>query len=68
LRYLIIEQGHLAQAVYKYLRDEAKVRQFKSEREVSEAMYKEKWDGWDTCEDYRRTQRAVEELSRRGKG
>jgi hypothetical protein len=62
LRYLIIEKDDLAQAVYEYLRYEAKVRRFKSEREVSEAMYKEKWEGWDTCGDYRRMQQAMEEL------
>jgi hypothetical protein len=61
LRYVIIENGDLAQAVYEYLRYEARVRRFKSEREVSEAMYKEKWEGWDTCDDYRRTRHAMDE-------
>jgi hypothetical protein len=54
LRYIIIENDALGQAVYEYLRDEARVRRFKSEQEVSEAMYREKWEGWDTCDDYRR--------------
>jgi hypothetical protein len=67
LRYLIIENDDLAQAVYQYLRNEAKVRRFRSERQVSEAMYKEKWEGWDTCEDYRRMQQAMEEVAKKGK-
>jgi hypothetical protein len=67
LRYLIIENDDLAQAVYEYLRYEAKVRRFRSERQVSEAMYKEKWEGWDTCDDYRRMQKAMDELSKKGK-
>jgi hypothetical protein len=67
LRYLIIENDDLAQAVYEYLRFEAKVRRFQSERQVSEAIYEEKWEGWDTCEDYRRTRQAMEELAETGK-
>jgi hypothetical protein len=67
LRYLIIEKDDLAQAVSEYLRYEAKVRRFKSDLEVQEAMRREKWEGWDTCEDYRRMQKVMEELSNRGK-
>jgi hypothetical protein len=67
LRYLVIENDGLAQAVYDYLRYEAKVRRFKSERQVSDAMYKEKWEGWNTCADYRRMQQAMEDIARRGK-
>jgi hypothetical protein len=68
LRYfIIIENDDLGRAVYEYLRYEARVRRFKSEREVSEAVYKEKWEGWDTCDDYRRTQQAMDELAKRGK-
>jgi hypothetical protein len=66
LRYVIIEKGDLAQAVYQYLRCEAGVRRFKSEREVVEAMSKEKWAGWDACDDYRRTRQAMEELAKKG--
>jgi hypothetical protein len=64
LRYLVIEDDGLAQAVYEYLRYEAKVRRFESERQVSDAMYEERWQGWDTCADYRRMQQAIEEMSR----
>jgi hypothetical protein len=67
LRYLIIENDGLAQAVYQYLRYEAKVRRFKSEQQVSEAMYKEKWEGWDSCGDYRRMQQAMQKMAKRGK-
>lgn len=67
LRNIIIEKDDLAQAVYKYLRYEAKVRRFRSQMEVSEAMHKEKWAGWDTCDDYRRMQQAMEELAERSK-
>jgi hypothetical protein len=67
LRYLIIENDDLAQAVYEYLRFEAKVRRFRSERQVSAAIYKEKWEGWNTCEDYRRTRRAMEEPAEIGR-
>jgi hypothetical protein len=67
LRYLLIENDDLAQAVYDYLRDEAKVRRFKSEQEVLEALYREKWEGWNTCDDYRRTQQTAAELAARGK-
>jgi hypothetical protein len=61
-RYLIIEKDDLAQAVYDYLR-EAGVRRFKSETELQEAQRSEKWQGWDTCEDYRRIKQVVEELA-----
>src|SRR4051812_26055321 len=61
LRYLLIENGELAQAVSDYLR-EAGVRRFKSEREVSEALHNEKWEGWDTCADYVRLKPMLEEL------
>jgi predicted Mrr-cat superfamily restriction endonuclease len=66
LRYAVIENDVLAQAVYAYLRDEAKVRRFDTERQVSEAMFKEKWEGWDTCEDSLRMRRATEALSKKG--
>jgi hypothetical protein len=67
LRGLIIEKDDLARGVYNYLLREAKVRRFKSWQELTEAMYKEKWEGWDTCDDYRRTQQAMDELAKRGK-
>lgn len=67
LRGLIIEKDDLARGVYNYLLREAKVRRFKSWQELIEAMSKEKWEGWDTCADYRRMQKAMEELSKRGK-
>src|SRR5262249_36215626 len=67
LRYVVIENDDLAEAVCEYLRYEAKVRRFRSERQVSEAMYREKWEGWNTCEDYRRVRQAMEELGKRGK-
>ncbi len=67
LRYLIIEKDELAQAVNEYLRCEVNVRRFKSEQEISEAMSQEKWEGWDTCADYRRHQRAVEAIANRCK-
>ena len=65
LRNLIIENDDLAQAVYEYLRYEVKVRRFNSEQEVTEAMYKEKWKGWDMCDDYRRMQQSIEQPARR---
>jgi hypothetical protein len=66
LRYLLIEEGALAQAVSDYLR-EAGVRRFQSEEELLEAQRSEHWEGWDTGEDYRRMQQAIEGLTRRGK-
>jgi len=66
LRYLIIEKDDLGQAVYDHLRD-AGVRRFRSEEELLEAQRIEKWEGWDTCDDYRRMQQAMEELAKRGK-
>lgn len=66
LRHIIIENDELAQAVNNYLR-EAGVRRFKSEREATQAMYKEKWEGWDTCDEYRRLQQSLEELAKKGK-
>jgi hypothetical protein len=65
-RYLIIENDDFARAVYVHLRD-AGVRQFKSEEELLETQRSEKWEGWDTCDDYRRIQQAMEELAKRGK-
>lgn len=65
-RGLIIENDALAQAVYDYLRDTG-VRRFKSDEELAETQRNEKWEGWDTCEDYRRVQQAMEELAKRGK-
>jgi hypothetical protein len=64
LRYLLIEKEDLAQAVYNYLR-EAGVRRFKSETELQETQRSERWEGWDTCEDYRRIQQVVEQLARK---
>jgi hypothetical protein len=29
-------------------------------------MYQEKWQGWDTCADYRRMQQAMDDLARKG--
>jgi hypothetical protein len=66
LRYMIIERDELYKALKDYLR-EAGVRRFKSEGEAVEAMYKEKWEGWDTCADYQRLQQALEKLASRGK-
>jgi hypothetical protein len=43
------------------------VRGRKGRGKVSEAIYKEKWEGSDTCDDYRRTQQAMDELAKRGK-
>ena len=65
LRGLIIEKDDLARGVYNYLLHEAKVRCFKSWQELTEAMYHEKWPGWDTCDDYRRMQQAMDELANR---
>jgi hypothetical protein len=65
-RYLIIEKDDLARAVHRYLW-EAGVRRFKSEAELLEAQRGEKWEGWDTCADYRRMQQAMEGLAKRGK-
>jgi hypothetical protein len=67
LRYVLIENDELAQAVYEYLRYEAKVRRFRSERQVPEAMYKERWEGWDTCDDCRRAQQAGDEFAKKAK-
>jgi hypothetical protein len=64
LRYVIIEKDDLAQAVYDYL-CEAGVRQFNSEEELAEAQQREKWEGWDSCEDWRRWQQAAAELARK---
>jgi hypothetical protein len=62
LRYVIIEKDDLAKAVHDYLR-QAGVRRFKSESEVSEALETEKWEGWDTCADYRRIKAVMEDLA-----
>jgi hypothetical protein len=67
LRGLIIEKDDLARGVYNYLLREATVRRFKSWQELTKAMYNEKWEGWDTCDDYRRMQQAMDELAKRGK-
>lgn len=66
LRYLIIEKDDLGLAALRFLR-EVGVRRFKSELEVSEAMRSEKWEGWDTCADYIRIKKSVEELAKKSK-
>ncbi len=66
LREIIFEKDDLALAIYRFLR-EARVRRFKSWEHLREAEKREKWEGWDTCDDYRRMQKAMEELARRGK-
>ena len=66
LRGLIIEKDDLARAVVTFLR-EAGVRRFKTWEHLREVERREKWEGWDTCDDYRRMQQAMEELAKRGK-
>ena len=65
LRYLIIENDEMAQAVCQYLR-EVGVRRFRSEAELGEAQHSEKWEGWDSCEDYHRAHEAVKQPAGRG--
>jgi hypothetical protein len=65
LRSIIIEKGDLYTACYDFLR-EAGVRQFKSWEELGEAQKRERWQGWDTCADWRRFQQAAEEVSQKG--
>ena len=62
LRSILLENDALARACYNTLR-EAGVRRFKSWEELGEAKDREKWEGWDTCADYRRWQQALEELA-----
>jgi hypothetical protein len=66
VREIIFEKDDLALAIYNFLR-EAGVRRFQSWEHFREAENREKWEGWDTCDDYRRMQQAVEELARKGK-
>ena len=66
LRSIIIEKDDLYTACYHFLR-EAGVRQFQSWRELGEAQKREKWEGWDTCEDWRRLQQKAAELVNKGK-
>ena len=66
LRGLIIEKDDLARAVVAFLRQTG-VRRFKSLGDLREAQRTEKWEGWDTCEDHRRMQRALAELAKRRK-
>jgi hypothetical protein len=65
LRIMIIEKDELARAVLNFLR-EAGVRRFNSLEEIGEAKQREKWEGWDTCADWRRLQQAAEELAKKG--
>jgi hypothetical protein len=65
LREFIFEKDELAIAIYQFLR-EAGVRRFKSWEELGEAKQREKWEGWDTCADWRRFQQAAEELAKKG--
>ena len=58
----IIEKDDLARAVVTFLR-EAGVRRFKSWEQFREAEQREKWEGWDTCEDWRRIQQLMDELA-----
>ena len=66
LREFIFEKDDLALAIYGFLR-EAGVRRFHSWEHLREAQRREKWEGWDTSEDFRRMQQAMEELARIGK-
>jgi hypothetical protein len=66
LREFIFEKNDLAFGIYSFLR-ETGVRRFKSWEHLREAESREKWEGWDTCDDYRRTQQAMEKLAKRGK-
>src|SRR5438552_4086556 len=56
LRCIVLENDALAIACYETLR-EAGVRRFQSWEELGEAQDREKWEGWDTCADYRRCNR-----------
>jgi hypothetical protein len=62
LRSLIIEDEALAKACHDYLRNTVGVRRFKSWEELSEVQQREKWEGWDTCADYRRHLETAREL------
>ena len=66
LREFIFEKDDLALGIYSFLR-EAGVRRFKSWEQLREAEKREKWEGWDTCADYRRIQKAMEEMAKRGR-
>jgi hypothetical protein len=65
LRSIIIEKDDLYTACYNFLR-ESGVRRFKSWDELGEAQQHERWEGWDTCADWRRFQQAAEELNKSG--
>jgi hypothetical protein len=65
LREFIFEEDDLALAVSHFLR-EAGVRRFESWENLREAEKRERWEGWDTCDDYRRMKHAMEELVGRG--
>ena len=67
LRYLIIEWDELAEACRDYLRA-AGVRHFESCSELQEALRAEKWEGWDTCADWRRIAKEMERLRSRVTG
>ncbi len=64
LREFIFEKDELAHAIYNSLR-EAGVRRFKSWEHLREAENRERWEGWDTCDDYRRMQEAMERLAKK---
>jgi hypothetical protein len=66
LREFIFEKDDLALAIYSFLR-EAGVRRFHSWEHLREAQRREKWEGWDTSDDFRRMQQAMEELAKIGK-
>ncbi len=66
LREFIFEQDDMAFAIYKLLRD-AGVRRFESWDHLREAETREKWEGWDTCDDYRRMQQTMEEFANKDK-
>jgi hypothetical protein len=65
LRSIHLENDDLAIACYNTLRA-AGVRRFQSWEELGETQDREKWEGWDTCADYRRWQQAAESFRREG--
>jgi hypothetical protein len=65
LREFIFEDDGLALAIYHFLH-EAGVRRFDSWEHLREVEMRERWEGWDTCDDYRRLQHTTEELAGRG--
>jgi hypothetical protein len=65
LRYALFENDILANALVESLR-QAGVRRFTSWDELHEAMRAEQWEGWDTCEDYRRGKQFADDLASKG--